>query len=148
MPTWRWGPISEVRVTFGTAHDSWPTFPEHLTNARLKAGCEGPWGVRGPSRQAHADSSPVAVHVDGSLGTPAGAAPFTGGTWRKDTTTTITSGSAQALEVKDSREAWPSVSSKAIRNANKPHNHCTQVSSSLPASQTTCYEIRGDLFFN
>ena len=83
----------------------------------------------------------------GSLGTPAGAAILTGGTWRKDTSTAANS-STQPLEVKDSREAWPSVSSKAIRNANKPHNHCTQVSSSLPASQTTCYEIKGDLFFN
>lgn len=89
----------------------------------------------------------AAVRVDGSLGTPAGAAAFIGGSWRKDTNTTARS-SAQPLEVKDSWEAWPSVASKAIRNANKAHSRRTQVSSSLAALQTTCYEIRGDLFFN
>jgi hypothetical protein len=63
----------------------------------------GSWKVSVPSQQSLASPALWLYMLIGSLGTPAGATAFTGGTWRKDAATTANS-LAQPVEVKDSQE--------------------------------------------
>lgn len=126
----------------------WPAFTGHPGNARLGGGHP----LLHKSQALHIRPRLVALRVDWkSWDSSWSRCPPRWGLEKRHHTATSSQQLGTAGRGEKQPRDWkpgPPCPPEAIRNANKPHNNYTRVSTSLPASPTTCYEIKEDLFFN